>query len=83
VKIESNLAESSTEGYGSKRAVLPMMMMITPVSTTARNLVENFSQLLKYSVKVLTDLTQHSINNVMKSGQLYDHTEYRYTQENV
>jgi hypothetical protein len=28
VKIESNLAESSKEGYGSKRAVLPMMMMM-------------------------------------------------------
>jgi hypothetical protein len=26
VKIESNLAESFKEGYGSKRAVLPMMI---------------------------------------------------------
>jgi hypothetical protein len=28
VKTGSNLAESSKEGYGSKRAVLPMMMMM-------------------------------------------------------
>jgi hypothetical protein len=27
VKTGSNLAESSKEGYGSKRDVLPMMMM--------------------------------------------------------
>jgi hypothetical protein len=28
VKIGSNLAESSKEGYGSKRDVLPMVMLI-------------------------------------------------------
>jgi hypothetical protein len=28
VKTGSNPAESSKEGYGSKRAVLPMMMMM-------------------------------------------------------
>jgi hypothetical protein len=28
VKTESNLAESSKEGYGSKGAVLPMMTMM-------------------------------------------------------
>jgi hypothetical protein len=28
VKTGSNLAESSKEGYGSKRVVLPMMMMM-------------------------------------------------------
>jgi hypothetical protein len=28
MKTGSNLAESSKEGYGSKRAVLPMMMII-------------------------------------------------------
>jgi spore maturation protein SpmB len=28
VKTGSNLAESSKEGYGSKRAVLPMVMMM-------------------------------------------------------
>jgi hypothetical protein len=27
VKTRCNLAESSKDGYGSKRAVLPMMMM--------------------------------------------------------
>jgi hypothetical protein len=28
VKTGCNLAESSKEGYGSKRAILPMMMMM-------------------------------------------------------
>jgi hypothetical protein len=28
MKTACNLAESSKDGYGSKRAVLPMMMMI-------------------------------------------------------
>jgi hypothetical protein len=28
VKTESNLADSSREGYGSKSAVLPLMMMM-------------------------------------------------------
>jgi hypothetical protein len=31
VKTGCNLAESSKEGYGSKRAVLPMMMMMNCV----------------------------------------------------
>jgi hypothetical protein len=32
VKTESNLAESSTEGYGSIGAVLPMMLLTAPFS---------------------------------------------------
>jgi hypothetical protein len=31
VKTRCNLAESSKEGYGSRRAVLPMMMMMMKV----------------------------------------------------
>jgi hypothetical protein len=33
VKIGCDLAESSKEGYGSKRAVLPMMMMMMMMTT--------------------------------------------------
>jgi hypothetical protein len=32
VKTRSNLAESSKEGYGSERAVLPMMMTVVVVA---------------------------------------------------
>jgi hypothetical protein len=34
VKIGCNLTESSKEGYGSKRAVLPMMMMNMYINVT-------------------------------------------------
>jgi hypothetical protein len=47
VKTGSNLAESSKEGFGSKSALLPMVVMTkcTSVSTTDTNCFTNSTQL--------------------------------------
>jgi hypothetical protein len=37
VKTGSNLAESSKEGYFSKRAVLPMIMMVIIIRNNNKN----------------------------------------------
>jgi hypothetical protein len=40
VKTRCNLAESSKEGYGPKRAVLPMVMMMMMIMNGKQDLFE-------------------------------------------
>jgi hypothetical protein len=65
VKSGCNLAESSTEGYGSKRVVLLMMLMMTTTTVTISLTLQSITQTWQES----TTMALHDSNSFVHSLQ--------------
>jgi hypothetical protein len=72
VKTGSNLTEFSKEGYGSKMAVLPMMMIISSISLHISHFVATRKSAIQAAIRVdflsvtenILGFPKHRCNNI-------------------